>query len=229
MSSHLDDILVKTNIVSDEKLQQALEHQRTNGGRLGAALVKLGFISEDQVTAALAARYGVPAVDLARIQVDAAVIRLVPADAARKHKVLPVQRIGATLKLAMTDPSDMLALDDIRFMTGLNVEPVLASETGILEAIERHHGAVEEDERKKQLEGLVGFIDADQTESVELEETEDGSLNLAALEKAAEEAPVIRLVNYILMDAVKRGASDVHLEPYERDYRVRFRVYGILQ
>jgi type IV pilus assembly protein PilB len=228
MPSRLDEILVKTNIVPEDKLQRALEHQRVHGGRLGSALVTLGFISEDQVTAALAERCGVAAVELSHMVVDATVIRLVPVDAARKHKVMPIQRIGATLKLAMTDPSDMLALDDIRFMTGLNVEPVLASEGGILGAIERHYGTVEEDERKKQLEDLVGFINEDQAESVELEEIEDGSLNLAALERAAEEAPVIRLVNYILSDAVKRAASDVHLEPYERDYRVRFRIDGVL-
>jgi type IV pilus assembly protein PilB len=229
MPSHVDEILVKTNIVPEEKLRQALEHQKVHGGRLGTALVKLGFIGEDQVMAALAARYGLPALNLSQTLVDPAVIRLVPVDAARRHQVMPVQRIGATLKLAMTDPSDMLALDDIRFMTGLNVEPALASEAAILEAIERHYGTAEEDERKKQLEDLVGFIDEAGTESVELEDIEDGTLNLAALERAAEEAPVIRLVNYILTDAVKRGASDVHMEPYERDYRVRFRVDGILQ
>jgi type IV pilus assembly protein PilB len=229
MPSHVDEILVKTNIVPEEKLRQALEHQKVHGGRLGTALVKLGFIGEDQVMAALAARYGLPALNLSQTLVDPAVVRLVPVDAARRHQVMPVQRIGATLKLAMTDPSDMLALDDIRFMTGLNVEPALASEAAILEAIERHYGTAEEDERKKQLEDLVGFIDEAGTESVELEDIEDGTLNLAALERAAEEAPVIRLVNYILTDAVKRGASDVHMEPYERDYRVRFRVDGILQ
>ena len=229
MPSRLDEILVTTNIVPQDQLQRALEHQRVHGGRLGSALVALGFMSEDQVTAALAGGYGVPVVQLAQKVVDPAVVRLVSVDAARKHKVMPVQRIGATLKLAVTDPSDMVALDDIRFMTGLNVEPVLASEAAILEAIERHYGTAEEDERKKQLEDLVSFIDEDQAESVELEELDDGTLNLAALERAAEEAPVIRLVNYILTDAVRRAASDVHMEPYERDYRVRFRVDGILQ
>ena len=229
MPSRLDEILVTTNIVPQDQLQRALEHQRVHGGRLGSALVALGFVSEDQVTAALAGGYGVPAVQLSQRVVDPAVIRLVPVDAVRKHKVMPLQRIGATLKLAMIDPSDMVALDDIRFMTGLNVEPLLASEGGILEAIERHYGTAEEDQRKKQLEDLVSFIDEDQAESVELEDVDDGTLNLAALERAAEEAPVIRLVNYILTDAVRRAASDVHMEPYERDYRVRFRVDGILQ
>ena len=186
-------------------------------------------LAGDQLATAFSERYGVPTVNLAGLQVEQTIIRLVPVEAARKHQVFPVQRSGATLKLATTDPTNMLALDDIRFMTGLNIEPVLASEASIAEAIERHYGSMEEGERKKQIEDLVSFIDEEQAESVELEALEDGALNLAALEKAAEEAPVIRLVNYILMDAVKRGASDIHLESYEHEYRVRLRVDGILQ
>ena len=229
MAQRIDEILVRTNLVSQEQLREALSYQQANGGLLATALVKLGFMGEEQVTNALSERFGVPAVNLSALQVDPMVAKLVPQEAARKHQVVPIQRIGATLKLAMADPADMLALDQIRFMTGLNVEPVLASERAILETIERSYGTVEDDERKKQIEDLVGFIDEEGAGSVELEADDDGTLNLAALEKAAEEAPVIRLVNYLLADAVKRGASDIHMEPYEREYRVRFRVDGILQ
>ena len=229
MAQRIDEILVRTNLVSQEQLREALAYQQANGGLLATALVKLGFMGEEQVTNALSERFGVPAVNLSTLQVDSMVAKLVPQEAARKHQVVPIQRIGATLKLAMADPADMLALDEIRFMTGLNVEPVLASERAILETIERSYGTVEDDERKKQIEDLVGFIDEEGAGSVELEADDDGTLNLAALERAAEEAPVIRLVNYVLTDAVKRGASDIHMEPYEREFRVRFRVDGILQ
>jgi type IV pilus assembly protein PilB len=150
-------------------------------------------------------------------------------DTATKYHVLPLSRVGSSLTLAMVDPTNVFAMDDIKFMTGFNIEPVVASEAAILEAIKKHYGSVEDQERKKELEDIVNFIDEGQTESLELEEDEDGTLNLAQLEKAAEEAPVIKLVNYILTDAVKRGASDIHMEPYEKEYRVRYRVDGILQ
>jgi type IV pilus assembly protein PilB len=173
--------------------------------------------------------------DLATLEVDAAVIRLVPQETARKHQLMPLQRLGATLKVAMADPTNFLALDEIRFMTGLTVEPIIAPAAAVRTAIERHYGWVEDDASQnasqKTMEDLVAFTDQEEeAESVELEEeTDDGSFNLAELEKEAEGAPVIRLVNHILTDAVRRGASDVHMEPYEREFRVRLRVDGILQ
>ncbi|HEV2178518.1 MAG TPA: type IV-A pilus assembly ATPase PilB [Terriglobia bacterium] len=229
MAVRLDEIVLKANLVSFEQLQQALEHQRAHGGRLGNTLVKLGFVGDSDVTAALSRQYGLPAVNLSEIEIDPSVLKLVPMDTAVRYQVLPIARVGATLKLAMTDPTNVLALDDVKFATGYNVEPVLASETQIAQAIERYYGTVEADERKKEIEDLVSFIDEDGAESLELEAEDDGTLNLAALEKAAEEAPVIRLVNYILTDSLKRGASDIHMEPYEKEYRVRYRVDGILQ
>ena len=173
---------------------------------------------------------GASGLDLSTLQVDAAVIRLVPQETARRHQLMPLQRLGGTLKVAMADPTNFLALDEIRFMTGLSVEPIVAPAAALREAIERHYGWVEDNENQKKMEDLVGFADQEEAESVELEEeTDDGSFNLAELEKEAEGAPVIRLVNHILTDAVRRGASDVHLEPYEREFRVRLRVDGILQ
>jgi type IV pilus assembly protein PilB len=229
MSGKLGEILIKENIISSEQLKQALEYQKTNGGRLGNALVKLGFLSDDEVTAVLSRQYGVPSINLAYFEVDANVIKLIPMETATKYQILPLSRVGSSLTVAMVDPTNVFAMDDIKFMTGFNIEPVVASETAIMEAIKKHYGSIEDVERKKEIEEIVSFIDEGQAESVELEAEDESTLNLAALEKAAEEAPVIRLVNYILTDAVKRGASDIHLEPYEKEYRVRYRIDGMLQ
>ena len=229
MSGKLGEILLKENLITADQLRQALEHQKANGGRLGNSLVKLGFLNDDEVTAVLSRQYGVPSINLAYFEVDASVTKLIPVDTASKYQVLPLSRVGSSLTLAMVDPTNVFAMDDIKFMTGFNIEPVVASEAAIMDAIKKHYGSVEDLERKKELEEIVSFIDEGQTESLELEAEEDGTLNLAQLEKAAEEAPVIKLVNYILTDAVKRGASDIHLEPYEKEYRVRYRIDGILQ
>jgi type IV pilus assembly protein PilB len=229
MSGKLGEILIKENLISSEQLKQALEHQRTNGGRLGNTLVRLGFLSDDEVTAVLSRQYGVPSINLSYFEVDPNVIKLIPMETAIKYQVLPLSRVGSSLTLAMVDPTNVFAMDDIKFMTGFNIEPVVASETAINEAIKKHYGSVEDAERKKEIEEIVSFIDEGQTESIELEAEDESSLNLAQLEKAAEEAPVIKLVNYILTDAVKRSASDIHMEPYEKEYRVRYRIDGMLQ
>jgi type IV pilus assembly protein PilB len=229
MSGKLGEILIKEKIISSEQLKQALEYQKTNGGRLGNALVKLGFLSDDEVTAVLSRQYGVPSINLSYFEVDPSVIKLIPMETAMKYQILPLSRVGSSLTVAMVDPTNVFAMDDIKFMTGFNIEPVVASESAIAEAIKKHYGSIEDVERKKEIEEIVSFIDEGQAESVELEAEDESTLNLAALEKAAEEAPVIKLVNYILTDAVKRGASDIHLEPYEKEYRVRYRIDGMLQ
>src|SRR5208337_865013 len=229
MSGKLGEILLKENLITPDQLKQALEHQKSNGGRLGNSLVKLGFLNDDEVTAVLSRQYGVPSINLAYFEVDPSVTKLIPMDTATKYQVLPLSRVGSSLTLAMVDPTNVFAMDDIKFMTGFNIEPVVASEAAILEAIKKHYGSAEDQERKKELEDIVNFIDESQAESLELEADEDGTLNLAQLEKAAEEAPVIKLVNYILTDAVKRGASDIHMEPYEKEYRIRYRIDGVLQ
>jgi type IV pilus assembly protein PilB len=228
MSGKLGEILIKEKVISGDQLKQALEFQKTNGGRLGNALVKLGFLSDDEVTAVLSRQYGVPSINLAYFEVDPNVIKLIPMETAMKYQILPLSRVGSSLTVAMVDPTNVFAMDDIKFMTGFNIEPVVASESAIAEAIKKHYGSVEDVERKKEIEEIVSFIDEGQAESVELEAEDESTLNLAALEKAAEEAPVIKLVNYILTDAVKRGASDIHMEPYEKEYRVRYRVDGML-
>ena len=228
MSGKLGEILLKENLISSDQLKQAIEHQKANGGRLGNTLVKLGFLSDDEVTAVLSRQYGVPSINLSYFEVDSSVIKLIPMETARKYQILPLSRVGSSLTVAMVDPTNVFAMDDIKFMTGFNIEPVVASESAIMDAIKKHYGSVEDVERKKEIEDIVSFIDEGQAESVELEAEDESTLNLAALEKAAEEAPVIKLVNYILTDALKRGASDIHMEPYEKEYRVRYRIDGML-
>jgi type IV pilus assembly protein PilB len=225
MSSRLGEILVKDSLISADQLKQALEYQKKNGGRLGTCLVKMGLVSDDDITAVLSRQYGVPSINLKFYEVDPSVIKLVPQETAVRYQIVPLSRVGSTLTIAMTDPTNVFAMDDIKFMTGFNVEPVVASETAISEAIHKFYGDVESVE---ELDKVMKDLTGEEADALELagEETE---MDLASLEKAAEEAPIIKLCNLILTDAVKRGASDIHVEPYEKEYRVRFRIDGILQ
>src|ERR1700727_2220048 len=224
MSSRLGEILVKDSLITADQLKQALEHQKKSGGRLGTCLVKLGLVNDDDITAVLSRQYGVPSINLKFYEVDPAVIKLVPQETAVRYQIVPLSRVGSTLTIAMTDPTNVFAMDDIKLMTGFNVEPVVASETAISEAIQKFYGDVESvGELDKVMKDLAG-------EEAALEiSADEAEMDLATLEKAAEEAPIIKLVNLILTDAVKRGASDIHIEPYEKECRARFRIYGILQ
>ena len=186
MSGKLGEILLKENLISADQLKQALDHQKQSGGRLGNSLVKLGFLSDDEVTAVLSRQYGVPSINLNYFEVDQNVIKLVPMETASKYQILPLSRVGSSLTVAMVDPTNVFAMDDIKFMTGFNIEPVVASESAITDAIKKHYGSAEEAERKKEIEEIVSFIDEGQAESVELEAEDEASLNLAQLEKAAE-------------------------------------------
>jgi type IV pilus assembly protein PilB len=215
--------MVKERLISPEQLAQGLEYQKKNGGRLGSCLVKLAFVSDEEVTNFLSRQYGVPSINLAYFEVDSDVVKLVPEDTARRYEVVPLSRVGSSLTIAMVDPTNVFAMDDIKFMTGFNVEPVVASESSIREAIERFYAQAQGDALTKVMEE---FSDAD--EVLELEATPE-ELAEGELEKAAGEAPVVKLVNIILRESVNRGASDIHLEPYEKDYRVRFRIDGLLQ
>ena len=225
MSSRLGEILVKDSLITADQLKQALDHQKKNGGRLGTCLVKLGFVSDDEITAVLSRQYGVPSINLKFYEVDPAVIKLVPQETAIRYQIVPLSRVGSTLTIAMTDPTNVFAMDDIKFMTGFNVEPVVASETAISEAIHKFYGEVESVE---ELDKVMKDLTGDEADALELA-AEEAEMDLASLEKAAEEAPIIKLCNLILTDAVKRGASDIHVEPYEKEFRVRFRIDGVLQ
>jgi type IV pilus assembly protein PilB len=224
MSVRLGEILLKESLITQDQLQKALEFQRANGGKLGSCLTRMGFITDDDITGVLSRQYGVPSINLKFYEIDPNVIKLIPQDTALRYQVIPLSRVGSVLTIAMTDPTNVFAMDDIKFMTGFNVEPVVASESAIGEAITRFYGGSDGDseELSKMMKDLV------EDEELELA-AEEAELDAASLEKAAEEAPIIKLVNLILTDSVKRGASDIHLEPYETEMRVRFRVDGMLQ
>jgi type IV pilus assembly protein PilB len=276
MSAKLGEILVRENLITPQQLREALEYQRQSGGRLGSNLVKLGFISDDVITAVLSRQYGVPSINLELFQIDEETINLISQEVALKYSVLPISKVGATLTLAMADPTNVFAMDDIKFMTGLNVEPVIASEASIQIAIGKYysgsksievagvglsdsferigaktlkngngngnvngHGstranpnAVVEQEKLNNSDLNVSldrfeFNGADAGEEFEVVEEND-EIDLAVLARASEDAPVVRLVNVLLVDSLRRGASDIHIEPYEKDFRIRFRIDGIL-
>ncbi|MFQ5527774.1 MAG: type IV-A pilus assembly ATPase PilB [Thermoanaerobaculia bacterium] len=216
-------MLVTAGKVSSDQLEQALAAQQQEGGRLGTHLVKLGFLEDDELVEFLSQRYGVPAINLAEVEIDETIIKIIPPDVSRKYTILPVSKAGARLTIAMVDPTNVFAMDDIKFMTGYNVEPVVASEAALREAIDRYYGSTHSIELKKVMEDIS---DTEDTDVEVLDEDED--IDLAELEQQSEEAPVVRLVNIILTDAIKRGASDIHIEPYEKEYRVRYRIDGIL-
>jgi type IV pilus assembly protein PilB len=223
MSVRLGELLTKASLITQDQLKEALKLQKETGGKLGETLIKLGFVSEEDITECLSQQFGVPSINLAHFEIDAGVIKLIPADVARKYNILPVNKTGATITIAMADPTNVFAMDDIKFMTGYNVEPVVASELGIKAAIDNYYGTTSSLELKRVMEDLQ------QSESADLEVLDDEEeLDVAALVEGAEEAPVVKLVNLILTDAIKRGASDIHVEPYEREFRVRFRIDGIL-
>ncbi|MFQ5877879.1 MAG: type IV-A pilus assembly ATPase PilB [Acidobacteriota bacterium] len=225
MAVKLGEMLIKAGLLTPQRLQEALEYQKTNGGKLGFNLVKLGFVKEDEITRVLSQQYGVPAINLSKIEIDDTVVKLIPSEVAQKYLIMPVSRTGATLTIAMVDPTNVFAMDDIKFMTGYNVEPVVASELAIKEAIDRYYGSIHALELKKVMDEMARDEQADQ--NLELLEEEE-EVDLQKLEAATEEAPVVRLVNLILTDSIKRGASDIHIEPYEKDFRVRFRIDGVL-
>jgi type IV pilus assembly protein PilB len=225
MSQRLGDLLVKEKIITPEQLEQANKVQKEQSCRLGSALVKLGFLTDEDVTNFLSRQYGVPAINLSYFEIDPAVVKLIPFETAKRYQILPLSRVGASLTIAMVDPTNVFAMDDIKFMTGFNIEPVVASESSILAGIDKAYGAAKEEDLETVMQSMSEMNDED----VELGEQNEQEMGLSELERAADEAPVVKLVNVVLGDAVKRGASDIHIEPYEKEFRVRFRIDGVLQ
>ncbi len=220
-TNRLGELLVREKLISLQQLRQAQEEQRKNGSNLGYALAKLGYISDGEITNFLSSQYRVPAVNLDEYEMEPDLIKLVSREVCEKHKIVPLSRSGSALVVAMADPTNLHAIDDIKFLTGFNVEPVVASETGIIAAIERAYNAT----------GVATNYDDMLSEFAEeeIDFTIDGDdINLLELEKQAEGAPVVRLVNAILLNAIKKGASDIHVEPYEKKLRVRYRIDGVL-
>jgi type IV pilus assembly protein PilB len=258
-------MLVKAQLITESQLEEAIGLQRREGGKLGSIVVRLGFCADQDIVSFLGMQYGVPAADLDQWPpIDPAVIGLVPAELANKHKVLPLQRSGNVLTMAMSDPTDIFAMDDVRFHTGYNIDPVVSSEMGLVRAIERYYGGSsalrlregggraseagrggfqeseepvvtgsaahrfdEATEEALDLKNLEEELSEAETEYQDLEDEEN--INALALAKGSEEAPVVRLVNMVLIDAIRKGASDIHIEPYEKSYRIRFRIDGLLQ
>jgi len=220
LNERIGELLVKENLLSSEQLLKAREEAASKGRRLGAQITALGFMDENELTDFVAKQYGVPSIDLSDFQIEPDVVALVPMDVATKHNVVPVNRAGSTLILATADPSNIFALDDIKFLTGYNIQPVVASEDAIRNAIDTYYAEPEEDI----LEDVMAGFDDEGIDFVSGEEEEDSG----ALAREAEDAPVVKLVNLILTDAIKKNASDIHIEPYERSFRVRYRIDGIL-
>jgi type IV pilus assembly protein PilB len=227
MPSQIGELLVKENLITAEQLELALKHQRQHGGRLGSILISLGFVEDDDVTSILSRKYGVPSINLAFFEIDPSVIKLIPVDVAQKYMVVPLSRVGSTLTIASADPTNVFAMDDIKFMTGFNVEPVVASEASIMEALEKYYGTLHAIELKKVYE-QISQVDKDGVE-LDLDAISDEEeVSIDQLQRSSQEAPIIKLVNLVLSDSLKKGASDIHIEPYEKDFRVRFRIDGIL-
>ncbi|MDP9146000.1 MAG: Flp pilus assembly complex ATPase component TadA, partial [Actinomycetota bacterium] len=279
MPIKIGELLLKENLVSQAQLQDALAQQKASGAKLGRVLVTMGFVEDDDITSLLSRQYGVPSINLDHFEVDQGVVKLIPAETSRKYQVLPLSRSGATLTVAMADPTNVFAMDDIKFMTGYNVEPVVASESSLDQAIDRYYGSsrglqlrdgsggrVEKGlaptgggtgsypsgggsfgpnapSLKEVIDGpslsfddmaAVGLHEVDvdslgaEDGEVETIKTDDDEIDLAQLTRSSEAAPVIKLSNVLLIDALKRGASDIHIEPYEKEFRVRFRIDGVL-
>ena len=219
MSGRLGELLVRENLISVQQLRKAQEEQQKTGTRIGTALIKVGAIEESKLTDFLSKQYGVPAINLKEFDVEPDIIKLVPKDVAEKHLVVPVNRAGSALIVAMCDPSNIYAVDDLKFLTGYNIEAVVASEPAIREAIERYYAV-----KGPSLEDIVSDMEDDDVEVAS--SAEDAGVDEAA--RAADDAPVIKLVNLILKDAIGKRASDIHIEPYEKDFRVRFRIDGVM-
>jgi len=261
MAAKLGQLLITSSVISEEQLKQALNVQKKEGGRLGTNLIKLGFITDEKLVAFLSKQYGVPAINLSEYKIDTSILKLIPADMAKKYLILPVARVGATLTITMADPSNVFAIDDVKFMTGYNVEVVVSSESAIINGISSYYlgkgdmvaastasskstVSLEAKDYTLGAEDLnAGNFDTgrfdEEGPSVNVEEFDKivGSAldNVDVLEEEKDEgavkdveAPIIKLVNGILVNAIKSGASDIHVEPYENSLRVRYRVDGVM-
>ena len=220
-NSRLGELLVKERLITPLQLKRAMDSQRSTGGRLGHELTKLGYIDDNELTAFLSQQYGVPSINLADVDLDGEVVKLIPKEVVTRHQVIPVNRSGNTLIVAMADPSNIFAIDDIKFITKFNIEVVVASEQAIQAAIQKYYTAnVSFDEV------IMDFGESEEDFQVDGGVEED--INVVDLEKSAGDAPVVKLVNLILLDAIRKNASDIHVEPYEKSMRIRYRIDGLL-
>ncbi len=219
----LGDLFVKEGLITEAQLREGLAEAKTSGYRIGYALVHLGFVQEEELTRMLAKQYRVPAVDLEKITVDSKILKLVPANVAQKHLVLPLRRVGRMLTVAMTNPTDFSAIDDLKFITKLEIEPVIVGEYTLRKHLEKYYGGSSDEGQIAELLDEWGDMDVEV-----IEETEDEE-EYSALAAEIDSAPVVKFINGLLTDAVYKGASDIHIEPYEKEIRVRYRIDGALQ
>jgi type IV pilus assembly protein PilB len=220
----LGDLLVAEGLIDEEQLGKALAEQKGSTEKLGSILLRLNFVQEEQLIGFLSRQYGIPSITLSQLDVDPEVLKLVPDTIAKKYEVLPIKRQGSTLTLAMADPTNVFALDDVAFMTNLQVTPVVASQAAIRKAIERNYSEAQ----AEVVDALTAL--SNEIGNVEIVEDESPSkVDVFELKESADEAPVVKLVNMVLVDAIRKGASDIHWEPYEKVFRIRFRIDGVLQ
>ena len=226
----MGDILIKEDVINLDQLKTAIQEQRETGKRLGETLLNLGYIDEHQLVAYLSKQYGVPAINLDQFEISLDILKSVSRETAIKHRLIPISKSGSTLVVAMSDPSNIFAVDDLKFATGNNIEVVVTSERSIRNAIERFYGSQQEWEDAQKARESTAAVDRllGDLDDVLLELTGEENIDINDLEKASEEAPVIKLVNHLLMDSIRKGASDIHIEPYEKDLRVRYRIDGVL-
>ena len=220
MAARLGELLLRANLITRDQLEQAIAQQKVDGGHLGTILTKLRLVKEEDVCRCLGAQYGIPYIDLDTQTIAPELIQLIHPGIVQKHLVIPVAKAGTTLTMAMADPTNVFAVDDIKFMTGLKIELLVATESAIRRAIDRYYDSSET------LQNVMASIEDAGMEV--MEEQEDGNPNISDLRQAVEEAPVVKLVNLILAEAIKKGTSDIHAEPYEKVFRVRFRIDGVL-
>ena len=233
MATQIGELLISEKLITTDQLESALKYQSQNGGRLGSILIHLGYVDDDDITLILSKKYGVPSIDLDDFEIEASVIKAIPLEVARKYLVVPLSLGGNVLTIACADPANVFAMDDIKFTTGFNIETVVATEGSILDALEKYYGTAHsielQDVYKKnaQQEKHEDESDSDQPD-LDINMEDDEELSLHQLQKTGEDAPIIKLVNLILAQSIQKRASDIHIEPYEKDYRVRFRIDGIL-
>jgi type IV pilus assembly protein PilB len=218
--SRIGELLVREKMLSLQQLQQAQDEAKRTGKRLGATLSKLGYVKDHDLTQFVAQQYSLPSINLAEVDIDPGVIKLIPREICEKHQVIPVRRNGPTLLVAMADPSNIYAIDELKFLTQYNIDPVVASEAMVEAALARYY------DKGPDLGQMMDELDS---ENVDYTAAADESVNVVDLENQAGEAPVVKLCNAILLSAIKKKASDIHVEPYEKSFRVRFRIDGILQ
>lgn len=223
MSTRLGELLVREKRINLQQLRAAQDESKKQNQSLGYTLTRMGVISDQEITDFLSQQYRVQAIDLSTYEIAEGVIKLISQEVCERHRLIPVSRSGTVLVVAMSDPSNLSAIDDVKFVTGLNVEPVVASESSIADAIERHYGV--------NVAALEEIIEGVEGEEIDFENyvSDDGSVNISQLEAESGEGAVVKIVNAILMGAIKKKASDIHVEPYEKHFRIRYRIDGVLQ